>query len=147
MSTFPAKILVATDDSKQSRLAVELAVELANKTQSELHIVHVGLLSPWLQPVRLSGRQIETLKEDAQKTLDRAVEQAQAAGATVVGAHLRIGRPDGEVITLGEEIGAAMIVVGCRGRDSITRIPLGRDSENIVKHALCPVLVVRDIQS
>ena len=144
MNIFPAKILVATDDSKQSRLAVDFAVELADKTQSELHIVHVGLLSPWLQPVRLSSAQIETLKKEAQKSLDQAVKQAETAGATVTQAHLKMGRPDGEVITLGEELGATLIVVGCRGRESHSRVPLGRDSENIVKHATCPVLVVRN---
>ncbi|MEZ5935684.1 MAG: universal stress protein [Alphaproteobacteria bacterium] len=144
MTVLPQTILVATDNSKQSMIAVDYAVELAKMTGAALHVVHVGWLSPWLYPVRLSDQQIKTLESEAQKALDEAVDQVKAGGGAVAGAHLRMGRPDGEVITLAEEIGADLVLVGARGRDSVPRIPLGRDSENIVKHAPCPVLVVRE---
>jgi nucleotide-binding universal stress UspA family protein len=42
MSTFPAKILVATDGSEDAVLAVQAAVDLSNETGAELHVVHVG---------------------------------------------------------------------------------------------------------
>ena len=44
MSIFPTKVLVATDGSEDSRLAARTAVELAEKTSSELHVVYV---LPW----------------------------------------------------------------------------------------------------
>jgi K+-sensing histidine kinase KdpD len=44
MSVFPTKILVATDGSEDSQLAARTAVELAQKTSSELHVVYVV---PW----------------------------------------------------------------------------------------------------
>ena len=43
MSIFPTKILLATDGSKEARLAARTAVVLADKTDSELHVVNVGL--------------------------------------------------------------------------------------------------------
>jgi nucleotide-binding universal stress UspA family protein len=41
MSIFPTKILLATDGSSEARLAARTAVELAQKTDSELHVIHV----------------------------------------------------------------------------------------------------------
>jgi nucleotide-binding universal stress UspA family protein len=44
MSIFPTKVLVATDGSEDSQLAARTAVELVQKTSSELHVVYV---LPW----------------------------------------------------------------------------------------------------
>ena len=41
MSIFPTKILLATDGSKEASLAARTAVDLADKTASELHVVFV----------------------------------------------------------------------------------------------------------
>jgi len=41
MSILPTKILLATDGSREARLAARTAVELAQKTDSELHVIHV----------------------------------------------------------------------------------------------------------
>src|SRR5215208_1894764 len=42
MSIFPTKILLATDGSEEAELAALRAVDLADATDSELHVVHVG---------------------------------------------------------------------------------------------------------
>ena len=44
MSIFPRRILLATDGSKEAELAALRAVELADATDSELHVGHVGLV-------------------------------------------------------------------------------------------------------
>ena len=43
---FPTTILLATDGSKEAQLAATTAADLANSTNSELHVVHVGELMP-----------------------------------------------------------------------------------------------------
>jgi nucleotide-binding universal stress UspA family protein len=43
--------------------------------------------------------------------LDTQSKQIEAAGGTVTQAHLRVGRPDTEIVTLAEEIGAGLIVM------------------------------------
>ena len=43
MSIFPTKILLDTDGSEEATLAARTAVDLAHKTDSELHVVNVGL--------------------------------------------------------------------------------------------------------
>src|SRR5829696_8996033 len=42
MSMFPTKILLATDGSEDAKLAARNAADLAEKTDSELHVVYVG---------------------------------------------------------------------------------------------------------
>lgn len=143
MSIYPMKILVATDGSERAHYTLEMAAELARKTASELHVVHVGLLSPWVHPDTLSEAQYTTLKEEAQARLDQGVAQLTELGGGVAAAHLRMGRVDAEVIELSEELGVGMIIVGNRGQGTVQRILLGNDAESIVRHAPCPVMVVR----
>jgi len=143
MSIYPTKILVATDGSEEASYTLEMAVELADKTSSELHVVHVGLLSPWVHPDTLSAAQYTALKEEAQARLDKGVARARALGGSVAGAHLRMGRVDAEVIELSEELGIGLVVVGNRGQGTVQRILLGNNAESIVRHAPCPVMVVR----
>ena len=47
MSIFPTRILLATDGSDEAELAALRAVELAQRTDSELHVVHVGVAGPY----------------------------------------------------------------------------------------------------
>lgn len=143
MSFFPKKILLATDGSEDSAMAREAAVDLANKTGSELHVVHVGLLSPWAMPDNLSDTQYERLRQQAQQVLNEEVKKVQEAGGTIADAHLRMGRADVEIVRLSQELEAGILVIGNRGRDTIARILLGSDAESIVRHAPCPVMVVR----
>jgi nucleotide-binding universal stress UspA family protein len=74
--------------------------------------------------------------------LDGQVRKIEEEGANVAKTYLRTGEPDAEVVALGEDIGADMIVVGSRGMGRLRR-PIGSVSSSIVAHAHCPVLVVR----
>lgn len=42
VSVFPTNILLATDGSREAKQAARTAADLAEKTGSELHVVHVG---------------------------------------------------------------------------------------------------------
>jgi nucleotide-binding universal stress UspA family protein len=44
MSIFPTRILLATDGSEEATLAAQTAIDLANKTGSELHVVYADTL-------------------------------------------------------------------------------------------------------
>lgn len=147
MNGSPRKILVATDGSPDSVLAVMHAIDLAQTFDSELHMVHVVSIAP---PYFMAGEEdIEgpsLYEEDTQRArelLDEQVRRIEEAGGKVAKVHLRVGEPDAEVVSLGEEIGADLIVAGARGLNPLTRLPIGSVSNSIVTHAHCPVLVVR----
>ena len=140
----PSRILLAVDGSEEASAAAQTAVELADRMDSELHVVHVGELTPVYHPERHGYlARYEELQEEAQRLLEEQVEEVKAAGGTVAGAHLGMGRPDEEIVVLSEEIGAGLIVAGSRGLGGIRRALIGSVSDSVVRHAHCPVMVVR----
>jgi nucleotide-binding universal stress UspA family protein len=148
MSIFPTKILLAADSSEEATLAARTATDIAEKTGSELHVVLVGLSVSYvgMGPVEIAdipAPSQEELTEEAQRLLDTQSKQIEAAGGIVTQAHLRVGRPDEEIVALAEELGAGLIVIGSRGLGGIRRALMGSVSDSVVRHAHCPVLVVR----
>src|SRR3712207_3490189 len=125
MSIFPTKILLATDGSVESELALSTAVDLANSTNSELHVVHVvGPYHPDLLTLRdpaLFEERVQGLREETEEVLDGQVRKIEEAGGTVQEAHLRRGRKDQEIVHLSEQIGAGLIVMGSRGHGGVRR--------------------------
>ena len=75
--------------------------------------------------------------------MDAEVEQVNAAGGTVAQAHLGLGTPDREIVDLAEQIGVGLVVMGSRGLGGIRRALMGSVSDSVVRHAHCPVLVMR----
>ena len=147
MSIFPTRILLATDGSEQAELAVLRAVELADATDSELHVVHVGVVPMFLKsyPGTLGYERTlyEQIEEMSRERLRKQSLRVKVAGGTVAGAHLRMGQVDLEILALAEELGADLIVMGCRGLGGVRRALMGSVSDSVVRHAHCPVLVVR----
>ncbi len=141
--TFPMKLLLAVDGIKGISHTMKTAVDLAKKTDSELHVIHVGMLSRWTHPDTLSDAQYNKLKQEAQERLDRDVQQIKDMDGTVTESYVRMGKVDGEIIKLSEELGADIIIIGNREQNTASRILLGNDGESIVRHAPCTVMVVR----
>jgi nucleotide-binding universal stress UspA family protein len=80
---------------------------------------------------------------EAQMLLETQAEQVRAAGRSVAQLHLRVGRPEGEIVALAEELGTSLIILGSRGRGGVGRALMGSVSDSVVRHAHCPVMVVR----
>jgi nucleotide-binding universal stress UspA family protein len=140
----PGRILLATDGSEEADAAARMAVELATSTGSELHVIHVGKIAPVYHPERHGYvARYERLHEHAEQLLDEQVEKVKAAGGTVAGTHLAMGRPDEEIVVSAEGVGAGLIVVGSRGLGGMKRALMGSVSDSVVRHAHSSVLVVR----
>ena len=147
MGSFPTKILVATDGSEEAELATIRAVDLARSTDSELHVAHVGviptLLVSYPGALGYDGKLYERIEEESRELLRKESWRAEAAGGTVAGAHLRMGAVDLEIVAMARELGVDLIVMGCRGHGGIRRAIEGSVSDGVIRHAPCPVLVVR----
>jgi len=151
MSIFPTTILVATDGSEEAALALTTAADLAKSNNSELHVAYVfptAVQRPFPNPILARPademeHELEEAMHQAQEFLDREVEQVKAEGVTVADTHLVRGRPDREIVHLSEEIGAGLIVMGSRGLGGVRRALMGSVSDSVVRHAHCPVLIVR----
>ena len=86
----------------------------------------------------------ERPEEEARTRLDGQVQRLREAGGEVAGAHAKLGRPDAEIVALAEELSAGLIVLGSRGLGPLRSALMGSVSHSVVRHAHCPVLVVRE---
>jgi universal stress protein A len=143
VSTFPSRVLCAVDGSKESDLALSHAVDLVGHGTAEIHVVHVGLVSPWTNPRNVSPQQEDRMRQEAREVLDVQVERLRSRGVEPVGVHLRLGRATDEILRLRDEVDADLIVMGSRGLNTFKRVLLGSDAEGVIRHAPCAVLVVR----
>ena len=139
MNSFPNKILLATDGSEDADLAARAAIELSNRTASELHVVHVWHDVPTAHFHSFVRAQLE---QEAEEVLQNQLERIEHSGGTVAKAHLREGRTIDEILDLSEELEVGLLIVGSRGLGGVGRFLLGSVSEGIVHHARRPVLVV-----
>ena len=150
MSIFPTRILLAADGSPHAELAALTAVDLAESTGSRLHVVVVG--RTFSQAVYEHYTETETgreaIRREAQEVLDEEVRKIEEAGGTVAIAHLKMGeRRDEAIVHLAEDIDAGLIVIGSRGYGGLRRALLGNVADSVVRHAHCPVVVVRPAES
>ena len=152
MSIFPTKILLATDGSEEASLATQTTVDIAEKTSSQLYVVHVWESLPLLASsyggfgytdAESVQMMVEQAEHEARELLDEQVEHIRDIGGTIIESYLRQGRPDQEIVNLAEEIRAGLIVMGSRGLSGMRRALMGSVSDSVVKHAHCPVFVVR----
>jgi nucleotide-binding universal stress UspA family protein len=142
--TFPTRILLATDGSRHAQLAAMKAVDLAKSTNARLHVVAVGRTFPAAVYDVYTETESEDLRREAQEILDQQVRKIEEAGGTVAIAHLKMNeRRDEAIVHLAEEIDADLIVIGSRGFGGLRRALLGNVADSVVRHAHCPVLVVR----
>ena len=148
MSIFPTKILVATDGSEEARQATQAAAELSKETGSEVHVTYV-LPSPnelrghHLYSKEVMNSVLERAEEEGRSFLEEEAERLRSSGGKVAETHLRAGDPDKEIVKLSEELDVGTIVIGSRGLGALRRALMGSVSESVVRHAHCPVFVVR----
>lgn len=148
ISYLPGRILLAFDDSREASVASQSAIEIATATGSELHILYVLPAIPHLPSVHrfATGKSEDSLergKRGAHSLVNKEAKRIEAEGGEVAGVHLAVGRPEEEIVELGENLHAGMIVMGSRGMGGMRRALMGSVSEFVVHYADRPVLIVR----
>jgi nucleotide-binding universal stress UspA family protein len=141
-----ARVTVAIDGSKMGELALDLAVDLARRYQSDLSVLAVAPL----QPVFVSSAEpwVPTEVPEAETNyyrgiVDRAVKKAQTAGvANATGTSLE-GVVVDEIIAFVEKNPTDLLVLGSRGLSTAKRLLLGSVSDAVSHHVSCPVLIAR----
>jgi glycine betaine transporter len=125
------RILVPTDFSPTSDLALEHAKALTTKFGGVLEVLHV--VSPQIEEagVRIASDRLA-------RCLTR--EERDRYGATLT---LLIGSPALTIVDHAASCKADLIVMGTHGRTGVTHMLLGSVAERVVRMARCPVLVVR----
>jgi universal stress protein A len=137
-------ILVPVDFSERSRAALNYAVTLAGDFGGSLLVLHV--LDPLLVAGRLESARLRQLKTSSR---GEAVKQLQALSRELVQTgvrtklFLRHGPATDIIVAFAVAKKADLIIMGSQGRTGLSRLLIGSVAERVVRHAFCPVLVVR----
>ena len=122
-------VLLATDASQASMAAEDHAVELAARLGARLLVLSVVSGTP-------------TVRGERQLAVESIVQRARAAGADAQGMTWD-GIAGESIVDVAEAESADLIVVGTHERGAVGRLFLGSVSDHVVRHARCPVMVVR----
>ena len=141
------KVVVGTDGSESSYLAVDRAGELAADASATLVIACAYVPA---DPRSVShaadqlGADAYQIRGDnpAEDIVRTARDRAMAAGATRVEARTVKGAPVESLIKLADELEADLLVVGNKGLSSLTGRLLGSVPADAARRATCDVLIV-----
>ena len=137
----PPTVLFATDFSEWSRLALQYAASQARASGDRLLIVHVDEVST----ATGEGMLYAGIPREDPQELERRLRAVVPDNFDGPCEHLLLeGDPAREIVRAAEEENAELIVVGTHGRTGLARLLMGSVAEQVVRHAPCPVLIVKD---
>ena len=135
-------VVIATDGSKSVQRAVDVALDLAERFDAEVHALYVvdaGDVESSPEEIRAELR--DALDERGREAL---AEVESRTGRDVVTA-VREGRPSAEITAYAREVDADMVATGTRGRHGENRFLIGSVAERVVRTCPVPVLTVRQL--
>ena len=144
----PKTILVPTDFSDASGLALTYAKELVRRFDSTLHLLHVVAdadVSPGTEALwGFSETEVQRGWVDEATAKLASLCPAEEQAAFAVRAAVEVGPTADGVLRYAGEHRIDLIVMGTRGRGAVEQLLLGSVAAEVVRRAPCPVLTVRD---
>ncbi len=135
-------VVVATDGSDSVKRAVDVALDLADRFDAEVHALSVIDASE----VDASPQQLrDELRTALETTADAALTTVEERAERDVTTAVREGRPAVEICDYAREVDADVVATGTRGRHGENRLLLGSVAERIVRTSPVPVLTVRQL--
>jgi nucleotide-binding universal stress UspA family protein len=134
------RVLVATDFSPPSEVALMYGRELARNFGASLHLLHVAdnpfLRASFEDPAVVGSAHLQWL-HDRLSAEDRDGLQARAAVEVS-------SSPADAIVDYAKRFAIDLIVMGTHGRSAMSQLLVGSVAERVVRTAPCPVLTVRN---
>jgi nucleotide-binding universal stress UspA family protein len=144
------RLLVPTDFSEPSKIALHYAKAFAETFQASLHLLHVieeralaykELAASSLAPFNLSTL-LEEIEQNVRDQLNRMLPENERAKYQAQLVTLT-GSPFLEIVRYAKAQDIDLIIIGTHGRGPIAHVLMGSVAERVVRKAPCPVLTVR----
>ena len=141
------RLLVATDFSSNSELAIQYGLSLAQEYQAELHLVHVisGARSTEAE-IAWTSQESEGAYHAAARRLHESIPAEVHLWSKVTHA-VREGKAYREIVSYAVEHDINLICMGAHGQDFKLGTLFGTNTDRVLRQAPCPVLVVRPLKS
>ena len=148
------KIVCPTDFSDLSYKALDAAVEMAEKLNAELHLIHV--VAPVQQVYSAGGMDASAapafnveeytseMKNTASESL-KSLAKDKAHGKAEVKTDVLIGNDADQIVGYADEKDIDMIIISTHGRTGFSRLLLGSVAEKVIRHTYKPVLLIRNV--
>jgi nucleotide-binding universal stress UspA family protein len=136
------RILLATDLSPASEGAAVQALDLAHDLGADLLIVSVIDPRSLRLPGGRFGVRVDQVRSSREGAAQELVSRGRAAGVRV-NFLIWDGDPGESIVDAARSEQVDLVVVGSHGRGQVGRFLIGSVSDHVVRHAHCPVLVVR----
>ena len=141
------KILVAIDDSEISANVIQQAAQLAKALHSQITLVQVMTLDPYLADAYLrmgqSNELIERVRSYVQENLTKAQKQFEELGQTVATQVVEGFSVHEEIIKAAQNLEVDLIIMGSHGRTGFKKFILGSVAQKVLGESHIPVLIVR----
>jgi nucleotide-binding universal stress UspA family protein len=133
------------DFSACSRKALQYAVSFASQFSAEIMLLHVVQPPIYSEAVVVAVTAVfneTTIREAAAEELSEW--RNKVASSATLKTNVRTGVPYHEIVRAAEETNTDLIVIGTEGRSGMSRMFIGSTAERVVRHAPCPVMVIRE---
>ena len=139
-------ILIATDFSEHSTVALQTAARLARAHGARLHAVHViDWLTSWWSPMRISDDFLERVEREARERIDDGLSEFERNGMTVSSSS-GVGKAWEVILETADEIDCDLLVIGTRGLGALPNALLGSTAERVLELSTRPVVSVHGEQ-
>lgn len=139
------RVLVPIDFSEASLKALRFARWFAKSFGAALRLVHVVEPGSFLNAIPGTGRETED-REAANRVHHKLVMLARREfpASVPVKPLVCVGKPFYEIVRVAQTFDVDLIIIATQGRTGVREALLGSTAERVVRHAPCPVLVVRE---
>ena len=137
-------MLVATDFSAASDVALDRAIDLARGLGADIEVLHVHKVTTTSVPPTLDMVPIPPSSKEVaagEEALADRVARVRTAGVTCEG-ESRFGKPEDEIVRRAVERSARLIVLGSHGASTLRHVLLGSVTESVLADSPCPLVVV-----
>jgi nucleotide-binding universal stress UspA family protein len=141
------KILIAVDESAFAARAADVGFELARSLGAQVALIHA--VDPSVVAYAPEGgvpasELVNLAQQDGRRLLAAFAQRASLQPAPLEFIH--VGKSASEIVKAAKDWPADLIVIGSHGRGGVNRLLLGSVAEAVMRHAACPVLIVRSAE-
>jgi nucleotide-binding universal stress UspA family protein len=136
------KILLGVDGSEHALRAAKVAGELARKLGSDIWVVVCFDPVPAYFGEPNLQQAMNLRLQQAEEVLNPAMEAIGEIPGTLRKEILE-GPPAEAILHVAQTRGNDLIIMGTRGRGQLVGLLLGSQSQKVITHASCPVMLIR----
>lgn len=136
-------LLCPVDFSQMSRAVLDYAVFMAQSHQAQLKLIHVVDQLHGFDSYKILHMTAIEITHEMERQARTQLKELIATLPIPATFDIRFGRAADEIVIQAKEDEVELIVMGSHGRSGISHLLVGSVAESVVRHAPCPVLVVR----